>query len=249
MTDLELLIDLHVRNDRQGPGGDDETQRAIDIARLDRQRPLHVADIGCGCGASSLVLATSLNAHVTAVDAAPPFIERVGRRAAAAGVADRIDSIVGDMTVLPFEEGQLDAIWSEGAIYNMGFEAGLRSWQKHLRPGGIIAVSELTWTTAQRPPDVEDHWTREYPAITTASSNMRTIEDLGYEPLGMFFLDRHCWETNYYAPLAAQFPGFIERHAESDTAMQIVAEHETEIDLYRRHGGWFSYGFFIARRT
>jgi hypothetical protein len=32
------------------------------------------------------------------------------------------------MDALPFDEGEFDVIWSEGAVYNMGFEAGVSAW-------------------------------------------------------------------------------------------------------------------------
>lgn len=34
MDDLQLLVDLHLQADRQGPGGDAETCRAIELAGL-----------------------------------------------------------------------------------------------------------------------------------------------------------------------------------------------------------------------
>ncbi len=37
------------------------------------------------------------------------------------------------MDALPFAAGSPDAIWSEGAIYNMGFESGVRQWHRFLR--------------------------------------------------------------------------------------------------------------------
>ena len=47
-------------------------------------------------------------------------------RAAQAGLAGRIRTTNATMESLPFAAGSLDAIWSEGAIYNMGFENGVR---------------------------------------------------------------------------------------------------------------------------
>ncbi len=35
----------------QGPGGDAESARALDLAMIDRTAPLKIADIGCGTGA------------------------------------------------------------------------------------------------------------------------------------------------------------------------------------------------------
>lgn len=247
MTELELIIDLHLRNDRQGPGGDEETLRALGLTRLSTTEPLVVADIGCGTGASSLVLAWALNARITAIDAAAPFIERVRNRAAASGLSDRIDAMVGRMEALPFEHGRFDLIWSEGAIYNMGFAEGLRAWKPFLRPGGVVAVTELTWTTAERPAEVDAFWSEAYPGIDTASGKLRRLEEAGYEPLGMFFLPRECWEKNYYRPLRAGIPSFLDRHAGSVEARRIAEAEESEIAMHREHGAWYGYAFYIAR--
>ena len=42
MTDvqLELLIDLHLRANRQGPGGEAETRRALERSAIDRSHPM-----------------------------------------------------------------------------------------------------------------------------------------------------------------------------------------------------------------
>ena len=63
MDDYTLLVDLHKQGHRQGPGGDAETEKALNIAIVDRTVSLKIADIGCGTGASTLVLANLLNAQ------------------------------------------------------------------------------------------------------------------------------------------------------------------------------------------
>lgn len=93
MDNLNLLIDLHIEADRQGPGGDAETRRAIEPPELSKLRSLKVADIGCGTGASTRVLARDLGAQIMAVDSLPGFLEMLRARAAQAGLADRIDTV------------------------------------------------------------------------------------------------------------------------------------------------------------
>lgn len=248
MDPLDLLVDLHVRNRRQGPGSDDETRRAIELTRLDTAAPVRVLDLGCGTGASSLVLARALDARITAVDAMPVFIDRLRERIDQERLADRISAQLGRMESLPFDDHEFDLVWAEGSIYNMGFEAGVRSWRRLLRPGGVLAVTEITWTTGRRPAEVEAHWAREYPAITSPSANLSTLERAGYQPLAAFFLPRRCWEAEYYEPLRAGFPAFLQRHAHSEAAKQIVASEEAEMRLFREYGEWYGYAFYIARR-
>ena len=43
---------------------------------------------------------------------------------------DRVKGVVGNMGNLPFQEEELDLIWSEGAIYNIGLERVLNEWRK-----------------------------------------------------------------------------------------------------------------------
>ena len=125
MDDYKLLIDFYRRALRQGPGGEAETRRALDLAGLDRTRPLKIADIGCGTGAGSLLLARELDARITAVDFLPEFLEELQARARALGLADRIAPLNCSMDALPFAAEEFDLILSEGAVYNMGFEAGI----------------------------------------------------------------------------------------------------------------------------
>ncbi|MEM8617593.1 MAG: class I SAM-dependent methyltransferase, partial [Pseudomonadota bacterium] len=195
-----MLIDLHIGGHRQGPGGDDETRRAIELSGLKDKQGLHIADIGCGTGASTLVLAEELDAQVEAVDFLPLFLEKLEAEAQGQGVSDRITTHAISMDALPFVEASLDAIWSEGAIYNIGFENGVRAWRHYLKPGGILAVSELTWLTDKRPAELDQHWAQEYPEVATASAKMAILETNGYTPIGYFPLPPHCWLDNYYRP-------------------------------------------------
>jgi ubiquinone/menaquinone biosynthesis C-methylase UbiE len=81
VEDYQLLIDLHKSANRQGPGGDAETEKALSLAMIDRAAPLKIADIGCGTGGSTLLLARLLNAQITAVDFLKDFLEVLeGRR-------------------------------------------------------------------------------------------------------------------------------------------------------------------------
>lgn len=246
---MQILIDLHKDAVRQGPGGDAETRLAVTLCGLKGQRNLEIADIGCGTGASTLVLAEELDAHITAVDFLPAFLDVLERAAAKAGVADRVTTLEQSMDALTFEDGELDAIWSEGAIYNMGFEAGIAAWKRFLKPGGILAVSELTWLTSDRPAALQAHWDSEYPEVDTASAKMAILEKHGFSPVGYFVLAEHCWLDNYYRPMQKRFGGLLEAHGNSEVAKAIVAAEEVEIDLYERYRAFVSYGYYIAQKV
>ncbi len=245
---LQLLVDLYKHSLRQGPGGEAETKQALDLAGLDRSRPLKIADIGCGTGASTILLAKELDAEITAVDFLPEFLDELQTRAKDHGVAERITTLTCSMDALPFSDEAFDVIWSEGAVYNMGFEAGVSAWRRYLKPGGRLIVSEITWLGATRPPEIQSHWDSEYPEIDVASAKIGILERHGYSPLAYFFLPPHCWLENYYRPMQNRFEAFLERHGRSDQAKAIVEAEKHEITLYEKYGEYYSYGVYMAKK-
>ena len=248
MSDFQLLIDLHKRAKRQGPGGDSETRKAMELAMLGASEPLKIADIGCGTGASTMLLAHDLNAQVTAVDFLPEFIDVLKTRAESEGLINKVSPIVGSMDDLPFDDEEYDVIWSEGAIYNIGFKKGVGDWRRYLKPGGLLVVSEITWTTGERPLELQNYWESEYPEIGTASSNISILESSGYTPIAYFTLPDHCWLNNYYRPMQNGFSEFLARNANSEDAQAIVEAEKKEISLYEDYKDYFSYGVYIAKK-
>lgn len=249
MDDYELLIDLHKSGNRQGPGGDKETEKAVELAMLDRTQPLRIADIGCGTGASTLVLARLLKARITAVDFLQEFLEVLEGRAENMGLSDKITSLNCSMDNLPFDDEEYDVIWSEGAIYNIGFEKGVKDWNRYLKVGGVLVVSEITWITASRPSQIQKYWESEYPGIDTASSKISILEKNGYSPLAYFVLPGHCWLDNYYRPMEDRFNDFLARNGKSEKAREVVEAEKREIKLYEDYGNYYSYGVYIAKKA
>jgi len=249
MNDYKLLIDLHKEGHRQGPGGDAETEFALNLAMIDRAAPLKIADIGCGTGASTILLARLLNARITAVDFLKDFLDVLEQRAESTGVADRISTLARSMDDLPFADEELDVIWSEGAIYNIGFEKGVADWRRYLKAGGLLVASEITWITDSRPTELQNHWDNEYPEIDVASAKIMVLEKHGYSPIGYFVLPEQCWMDQYYRPMQARFEEFLNRNGNSKEARSIVAAEQREIDLYERYKAHISYGVYVAKKT
>ena len=152
------------------------------------------------------------------------------------------------MDALPFADGSLDLIWSEGAIYNMGFTRGVRAWWRFLRPGGVLAVSEITWLRPDPPGDVKQHWESEYPEIGTASQKIAVLEGAGYDLQGYFVLPPSCWIRNYYEPTEKRMDGFLKRHPDEPEAAELVEMERQEAAMYKRCVKIYSYGFYVAKK-
>ena len=248
MENYQLLIDLHKSAIRQGPGGDAETEMAIDISMIDRSAPLKIIDIGCGTGASTLILAQLLNAQITAVDFIQDFLEVLEVRAEKMGLSEKVSTHCCSMDNLPFRDEEFDVIWSEGAIYNIGFEKGVKDWNRYLKVGGLLVVSEITWITDSRPSELQKYWDNEYPETDVASSKVCILEKNGYSPIGYFALPEHCWLENYYRPMQNRFKDFLNRNGNSEEARLIMETENREITLYEKYKTHYSYGMYIARK-
>lgn len=248
MTEFDLLIDLHINNYRQGPGSDAITKRALAATGLEPNKDLRIADIGCGTGGQTFVLAEQLGGQITAVDLSLKLLHMLEERARKKGLTN-ISTLSASMDALPFEPNTLDLIWSEGAVYIMGFEKGISYWNQFLKPGGFLAVSEITWLSDSRPKELEDYWLAVCPEIDTAANKIIQLEQGGYTLIDHFFLPPECWIKNYYEPLEAATPAFLKRHANSENTKAIVAENTTEMRLYQKYQDYYSYGFYIAQKA
>lgn len=248
MTLFEALIDFHRNAERQGPGSSADTLKALSLIDIDKSAPLKIADIGCGNGSQTITLAQNLNAHITAVDLFPEFLDELNIRAKKLGVHNKITTVEKSMDELSFAKSEFDIIWSEGAIYNIGFENGIKKWKKFLKPGGYIAISEITWLSRIRPREIEEHWNVEYPEIATASEKIKILERNKFSPTGYFYLPHSSWLDNYYTPMEKRFDAFLEKHNHTEIVVNIVADEKREIELYKKYKDFISYGFYIARK-
>jgi SAM-dependent methyltransferase len=248
MTEIELLIDFHRNAKRQGPGSNAETLKALSFIDYKKGHPVKIADIGCGSGAQTIVLAQNIEGHITAVDLFPEFLDKLNLDSKELGLQKKITTLEKSMEDLPFANEEFDIIWSEGAIYNIGFETGVKKWKGYLKPGGYIALSEITWITNSRPNEIDEHWKKEYPQIDTASNKIKIIEENGFSPVGYFYLSASSWIDNYYQPMEERFDDFLKKHNNSELAKSIVDGEKEEIRKYKNYKDFFSYGFYIAKK-
>ena len=239
---MDAIFQLYEGLARLGPGSDESTRRALALLPSLLPNPV-ILDLGCGTGASSLVLARETGGRITAVDIHEPFLDELERRAAKAGLAGRITTRRQSIDALTDPPRSYDLIWSEGAIYQIGFERGLRLWRPLLSPGGCLCLTEATWLTPEPPAKAHAFWAEAYPAMAAAEENVERARAAGYDCLGYFPLPRSDWEREYYAPLEARMNGL----RLDPVFEEIIAETDREIELYREHGDSYGYVFYAFK--
>ena len=245
---LKLIADFHKDAPRQGPGADDQTERALSyVGSLGADA--RIIDIGCGTGAQTMTLARSTAGQITAIDRLPAFLGRLAEKVSTHGLGHRVRPVCASMFHLPCADGTFDLIWAEGSIYIIGFEKGLREWRRLLKPGGYIAVSEISWLTDSRPAEVEDYWVADYAEIDTIENKLAVVEASGYTLIAHFVLPERCWTENYYAPILARSEDFLRRYDYRDEVREFVEAGREEAAIYDRYKDYFSYVFYIAQKN
>lgn len=245
---MDIFFELHQDLPREGPGDNPSTRKALALLVDLPPRPL-ILDIGCGPGMQTVELARCTNGKIIAIDTHQPFLEKLKQRAQAEGLSDKITTINMSMFALDFEAKSFDAIWSEGAIYIMGFEQGLRACQPLLKPGGYVAVSEICWLRPQPPSEVQTFWAANYPGMRTVEENLEIVRAAGYREVGNFVLPPSAWWEGYYTPQAARIAMLRTKYRDDVEAIQLLDESQLEIDLYRKYSDWYGYVFYIMQKA
>lgn len=244
---MSIIYEIFGDLPRQGPGDDASTRRAFEMLTELPPQP-EILDVGCGRGAQTVALARLCRGRVTAVDNHLPFLEEVQRRAAAVGVAERIVVLNTSMTDLNFPDASFDLIWSEGAIYIVGFRTGLQAWRRLLKPGGYLVASEATWFCDDPPAAAKAFWDSCYPAITDVKTNVHVAEDAGYRVVGTFRLPTESWWNDFYRPLEPKLPALRQKYAGDPAALAEIAEVIREIDVFRKYSDTYGCVFFVLQK-
>lgn len=245
--DLNLICEYFSGIERQGPGSPEVTIKALSFVDNLTSKS-RIADIGCGTGGQTMVLAKNTTGIVTGIDLFPAFINLFNANACKLNLQDRVKGVVGSMDKLPFQDEELDLIWSEGAIYNIGFERGLNEWRKLLKTGGYIAVSEASWFTEKRPEEIDAFWQDAYPDIDTISNKVAQMQKAGYIPVAAFILPENCWIENFYTPQIEAEKIFVTKHAKNKAAMEFIAYQQYEAQLYYKFKAYYGYAFYIGKK-
>ena len=234
---------------RGGPGGNEYTRKAYKQLEDIPSQP-RILDVGCGPGMQTLELARLSSGHVTGLDTHQPHLDVLEKAAKAGILDDKLEVINGSMFKLEnhFELESVDIIWSEGAIYIMGFEAGLKAWRKFLKTNGYIAVTELAWLKSEPPGELIEFWKKEYPGMKSLEENREIITASGYSEISYFVLPDSAWWEQFYVPLEGRVQELKEQYKNDPKAREVLDTTEQEIALFRKYSEWYGYVFYIMQK-
>lgn len=126
--------------------GIDQRWRKRTVAALERAGQGHVLDLATGTADLAILIARkSASARVTGVDPSSGMLAIGREKVERADLADRITLQEGDAQALPFADDTFDGATIAFGIRNVPDRvAGLRELARVTRPGGRVAILELS---------------------------------------------------------------------------------------------------------
>ena len=244
---IDVLIETHAGLERQGPGSPEMTIKALSF--LDKLDDItKVADLGCGTGGQTMVLAQKIAGNIVGVDQLPDFIDIFNGKAKKLNLGERVIGIVGSMENLSFQKEEFDLIWSEGAIDAIGFEKGLTHWNYFLKKSGYVAVTCPSWLTDERPVEIEKFWVDAGSGLDTIGHNVEAMQKSGYSFVAAFTLPEKCWTDNYFSPRDAAEEAFLQKYPGNRIVEEYIESSKYEIELYTKYKQYYGYVFYIGKK-
>jgi phosphoethanolamine N-methyltransferase len=212
------------------PGGPDEVGRILDGLDL---TGLAVLDIGCGTGGIALSLAADYGAaKVTGVDVEEPVLDTANRRAAAKGLADRVEFVKVAPGPLPFGDGEFDLVFSKDAMIHIpDKEALFADVFRLLKPGGWFAASDWLSSHDGEPTPVMKRYMEAEGLSFRMGSPERyraALAAAGFADIGL--VNRNVWYCAVAARELADLEGAL-----YDKAVAAAGKEETDrnIEIWR----------------
>ncbi|MCK4622536.1 MAG: class I SAM-dependent methyltransferase [Desulfuromonadales bacterium] len=247
MEGIEYLYELCEALPRSGPGDNECTRRAFNSIPRHSKHPF-ILDIGCGQGMQTIELAKISNGKIMALDNHQGFLDTLMDRTKNEEFEENIIPQNMSMLDMNFEEKTFDIIWSEGALYFMGFQNGLKRCHQLLKDKGYLAVTELVYTVSNPPNTVVEYFGSEYPDIKNIEEKIETIKKEEFNLISNFTLPESAWLNNYYLPMEKELPRLNKKYQGNEVALAIFEAFKSEADFYRKFSNFYGYEFFIMQK-
>jgi len=246
MEEMKYFYELFTGLPRGGPGDNKSTRQAFSYLKNLLEEPL-ILDIGCGPGVQTIELARITKGKIIALDNFQPFLDMLMQNAKKEGFDKRIIAKNQSMLEMDFKDKTFDIIWSEGAIYIMGFQNGLKKCFQLLKNKGFFVVSEAVFLQAKIPKPLKKFWDEEYPDIKDIESNLAVIKDEGFNILSHFTLPKSCW-IDFYFHMNKKIKELKKKYYNNKIALQVFEKCKKEIKMYDKYSDYYGYEFFIMQK-
>jgi SAM-dependent methyltransferase len=186
-----------------------------------------ILDVGCGSGISTVELARLSRGKVLGIDIDQTALDKFIKRINEMGLTDSVQAVNRSMVDMDFPNESYDVIWSEGSVYAIGFEKGLREWKRFLKPGGFMVVHDEQG-------DIDE--------------KLQQISNCGYELIGYFVLSKEVWWAEYFAPLEKLIGETRGIYTPNLKILEELHHAQCELDMFKKYPEHNSSVCFVMKK-
>jgi len=202
------------------------TRRAFRmLPKLDKPR---ILDIGCGSGVPTMELARLGQGEVIGIDIDQPALDKLNRKIREAGFANRVQAINCSVLDMVFPNESFDVIWSEGSIFVIGFERGIREWKRFLKANGFMVIHDEKGNVEKK---------------------LEQISKCGYKLLGYFILSEDTWWTEYFAPLEKLIAKSQTSYPDDPHALEELNQARRELEMFKNNPERNNSVYFVIQKN
>ena len=195
------------------------------LPELDKPR---ILDIGCGSGVPTIELARLGQGEVIGIDIDQYALDKLTRKLKEAGLANRVQAVTCSILDMVFPDESFDIVWSEGSIFVIGFERGIREWKRLLKPDGFMVIHDEKGNIEEK---------------------LEHISRCGYKLLGYFILSEDTWRAEYFAPLEKLVAKSQTIHTEDPQALEELNQARGELEMFRNNPERNNSVYFVIQKN
>jgi hypothetical protein len=180
------------------------------------------------------------------VDNHQPFVDVIAAWSEKEGYNGRVKTLNASMNALQFGKGQFDLIWSEGAIFIIGFETGLKAWKPLVKKGGFMVVSDAAWFEPEPPQELVQWWEKEGYVPGTEEQLSEQVKTAGLRLVATYRLPEAgggIITTSQCLRIAEQ----RKTHGSDPACAALLDSLEYEAEMYGKYKRYYGYRFFIMQ--
>jgi len=194
------------------------------LPKLDKPR---ILDIGCGSGVPTIELARLSDGEIIGIDINQSLLDKLNRRIEEEGFSNRVKTMKCSLFEIDFLDESFDIIWAEGSISIIGFERGLKEWNRLLKTNGFLVVHD---------------------EVKSISNKLEKIPNCGYKLLNYFSLPEDAWWIEYYGPMKKRIQELSIRYAEHPGILRVLDKKKEEIEMIKKNSRNYGSVFFIMQK-
>ena len=202
------------------------TEKAFRL--LPKFKKPHILDVGCGSGVPTIELAKISDGSVIGIDIDVTSLNLLRKKIKETGLNKRVSVIKDSILTMDFPEESFDIIWSEGSIFIIGFENGIKKWRRFLKPNGFLVVHDENKNKTKK---------------------LGLITKFGYALIAQFEISDNLMWLEYFTPLEQLIQEFRHKYPNDSELSNELNKDQIEIDKCKSNSTVTSSFFIIMQKV